>query len=333
MKALVFLSSTALLATAILGVNHSVYGQCPGGFCPVPNPYYDQNAPSKYGYDAPNRQGNQNPNWQGNQNPNYRNDRGYNNQSYQGGNNPYYQSNMTSYSETTPSQFPRNTMSPSINPNLPEQSTYFSGSNANQSYFSNTATTDNQNLNTDRLLQSRIEDALRNNYLKKNFSLVAIRVFNGNVTLSGSVESEDDRQDIAARVRAIQGVRGINDQLTIGFAGNVSESNRVYMDDTMSNTDTSANLDLQKQADDTLKNNFVRKNFDRVIVTVSSNGVVTVTGTVDSDRDRQEIRDRLLRIRGIKNINDRLQVAGSQGIQGSQTTFDSLPQSQPTYSK
>jgi osmotically-inducible protein OsmY len=64
--------------------------------------------------------------------------------------------------------------------------------------------------------------------------------------------------------------------------------------------------------DDALKNNYVKKNYDSVNATVS-NGVVILTGYVDSDQDRNEIRDRVQKIKGISNINDeRLQVSGGK---------------------
>ncbi len=57
-----------------------------------------------------------------------------------------------------------------------------------------------------------------------------------------------------------------------------------------------------------MKNNYVKKNYDTVVVTVS-NGIVTISGIVDSDKDRQDIRERLQKIKGIRNISDRLQVS------------------------
>ena len=316
MRLPIFLSSTVLIATAILGTNSSVYAQCQGGYCPIPNAYFDQNAPSKYGYNNPNTQGNQNPNWQGNQNPDWRNDngwRGNNNQSYyQGSNNTYYRNNANNNdsnaswnTNTSNSNFSRQGSNPST----------YSSSNGRSYYYNNVSdATSDQNTTTDKLLQQKIDDALKNNYLKKNYKEVNVRVYNGNVTLSGTVNTEQDRQDVESRVRGL-GVNSVNDQLQVTSTAQADSNGSNYNDQTV-DSDTSnvadkgtvSDQDIQSQADDTLKNNYVKKNYDTVVVTVS-NGIVTISGIVDSDKDRQDIRERLQKIKGIRNISDRLQVS------------------------
>lgn len=321
MRLSIFLSSTVLIATAILGINNSAYGQCHGGYCPIPNAYFDQNAPSKYGYNQnPNWQGNQNPNWQGNQSPDWRNDQGWRGDS----NQSYYQgSNNTNY---------RNNVNPSTgNQSASNQNVYYRGANGQDYYdhnLSNNQVANEKNATADSLIQNKIDDTLRNNYLKKNYNTINARVYNGNVTLTGSVESEQDRQDVESRVRLVQGVNNVNDQLQvsaqIGFNDTFNSNSTATTDgstsdvtdsSTATTTDSSTaattDQDLQKQIDDTLKNNYVKKNFDTVVATVSA-GAVTISGTIDSDKDRQEIRDRLQKIKGITNINDRLQVTGTK---------------------
>ncbi len=303
MRLPVFLSSTVLIATAILGTSNSVYGQCHGGWCPIPNAYFDQNAPSKYGYNQnQNSQGNQNPNWQGNQSPDRRNDYGWRNGNNQSQNN----NNQSSYNSRSNSRY--------SNQSIAEQNTHYRANNGQGYYYLNLSDNQIADENSDRLLQNKIEDALKNNYLKKNFTTVNTRVYNGNITLTGSVDSEQDRQDVEKRIRAIKGVGSINDQMQVGSSTETSynDSDNSTADANDSGTDGSAmsasDQDLKKQADDTLKNNYVKKNYDTIVVTVS-NGMVTISGMVDTDKDRQEIRDRLQKIKGIRNINDRLSVS------------------------
>lgn len=338
--------STFMIATAILGINNAAQAQCRGDWCPIPNAYFDQNAPARYGYNAnsapqqtpnpnwqgnPYWQGNQNPNWQGNQTPDFRNDTGwrtngsgytsYNDQSsnsnYQ--TNSRYSSNSNNPSSNsnyqTNSKYSSNYNTPSANSN------YSSNSNSNNSAQGSYALSENgqgmyvSNLSenqssSDTLLQQKVDDTLKNNYLRKNYKQVNARVYNGNVTLTGTVESDQDRLDAEKRVRDIKGVRQVNDQLrvdssTIGYNDEMASNRNA---DLASNT---SDADLQQKVDDTLKNNYVRKNFDSVTATVN-NGVVTLTGTVDSDKDRQEISQRLQKIKGISNINDRLQVTSGK---------------------
>lgn len=324
MRVPLFLSSTVMIATAILGINNTVYGQCPGGYCPIPNAYFDQNAPSKYGYDKPNNQnqnpnpqgnqnpywqGNQNPNWQGNQSPDWRNDNGW-------------RGNNTSYRNTSNSNTMGNYNSNSA---MTQPHTFFSDYNGQGYYYhdmTDNQTSGNQSqAGSDKLIQHRIDDALKNNYLKKNYTTVSTRVYNGNVTISGSVDSEEDRQDVVSRIENVKGVRNVNDQMQVGASTNQIGMGNDYQNQT-SEADQSSTLadmtatavtdqDLQKLVDDTLKGNYVRKNFDNVVGTVS-NGVVTISGSVDNEKERQEIRDRLQKIKGITNINDRLQITGTR---------------------
>ncbi|KIC74973.1 hypothetical protein DB41_IB01060 [Neochlamydia sp. TUME1] len=72
-----------------------------------------------------------------------------------------------------------------------------------------------QNKGSDSVIYYQIEETLKNNRLKKNYPLVNIRFYQGMATLSGTVETEDDRQQVESRVRAIQGVADINDQLQV----------------------------------------------------------------------------------------------------------------------
>lgn len=308
-----------LVATAIVGMS-SVYGQCPGGNCPYP-----QSRPQNV-YQDPHWQGNQNPNWQGNQSPNYRNDGGWNNQA---------SSQVNSY-------YSRESTGPYTNPsNMFDSNDDKSNSNnATNAYFSNTPKVEGQNQaqgyffggadkskdssgeikndgGPDSLVQHRVDESLKNNYLKKNYPNVAARAYNGTVTLSGSVETEQDRQDVEARVRDIPGVRSLNDQIKISGTTQTSANDdraRRFTADASTTTRSTESLtgdqDLQKQVDESLKNNYVKKNYDTVVATVT-HGVVTVSGTVKSDSDRQEIIDRLNKIKGVSKVNDRIQVSAS----------------------
>jgi osmotically-inducible protein OsmY len=320
MRLPIFVSSAVMVATAVLGINQTAYAQCQGDWCPVPNPYFNQGAPSKYGYNSPNNQnnsaaqnsnnqmysaqnpnnpnwqGNQNPNWQGNQSPDWRNDTGWRGGNAQG----YYQGSNGAYSSSNSSGYSNQAMSGN-----------------GQGYYGNVSdagtTVPNQNA-ADVLLQNKVDEALKNNYLKKNYTGVKAHVFNGNVTLSGAIETEQDRQEVENRIRSLKGVQKINDQLQIGEAyGSTSsnDSSTADADTSIASSDVSvSDQDLQKAVDDTLRNNYVKKNFDNVMAKVS-NGVVTITGTIENEKDRQEITQRLRKIKGISNIDDRLQIAGT----------------------
>lgn len=304
------LFSSVGVASIILSTNNQVHAQCRGGYCPIPNAYsQDQNA--QYYQDNRYWQGNQNPNWQGNQTPYWRNDNGWrdgyqgdqNNYSMNQSDNSYYSGNLNSSSIANQGYQMGNNMSGS-NSDTINQHSYFQNSNG-QNYFyhdvSGTMAASNNGKagSTDTLMQNKINDALKNNYLKKNYNTVNATFKNGSVTLTGIVESEDDRQDVESRVRSVDGVKDINDQLQIGA-----------LSENFSHEQPMTNEDLQQKVDNTIKNNYVKKNYDTVTATVI-NGVVTLQGTVDSERDRDEILNRIKKIKDIRDVHDEIKISSA----------------------
>lgn len=191
-----------------------------------------------------------------------------------------------------------------------DQHAYFQHQNG-QGYFYQDLSQGNKDADTkgdsDTLVKHKITDALKSNYLRKNYNDLTISISNGNVTITGRVDTDEDRADAESRVKGIQGVKGVNNQIQ------VSPSSTSNSDNTSDRYDGSyhiSNEDLQKQVDSTIKNNYVKKNYESVSTTVF-NGIVTLKGTVETDRDRQEIKERVLKIKGVRNIQDDLKVSSS----------------------
>jgi osmotically-inducible protein OsmY len=257
-----FLTSTALIATAILGVSSSVYGQS-----------YNSN---------PNWQGNQNSNWQGNQTPDYRNDNGWNaspnnnnqQQSYYQGQNSgsNYYSRGTNANDPAPSysnpssMFDENDKLPenkagaayfnnSGNGKDPSQGYYYRNQNDNQSGDPQNENKGGsaQNGGPDSLVQHRVEEALKNNYLRKNYEQVVARVYNGTVTLSGTVGSDEERDDVEARARNIPGIINVNDQIKVTAPAKtafIKGKNRSFIADNNSDDSTTQTPDDKSDSSD-----------------------------------------------------------------------------------
>lgn len=85
--------------------------------------------------------------------------------------------------------------------------------NSNSSY-------NNQNsngYNSDSRVTSRVNDALNNdNDLSQYSQNVNVDTTNGVVTLTGSVPSKDVSNSIERKVKSVDGVRKVNNQLMIG---------------------------------------------------------------------------------------------------------------------
>lgn len=317
--------SSVCVATAVFSINQGVYGQCSGGNCPAYN-VYDQTPNYPNYQDNRNWQGNQNPNWQGNQTPNWRNDAGWRDgksnyyQSNQNSQNYYYKSegsDANSSHANAPFSAPAKAASSNSNQSVNENS-YFQNSNGQSYYYqdmsknnqlsdnsssSSTATSNTKSAET--LLQNKVYDTLKNNYLRKNYNDVNVTLFNGTATLSGFVESDEDRHEVESRVRAVDGIVNVNDQIQIRPSSQQMDS---YTSKDVNNV---VHEELQNKVDSALKNNYVKKNYPTVSTEVF-NGIVTLSGSVESDRDRQEIKDRILKIKGVRSIQDNLTIAPAQ---------------------
>lgn len=83
----------------------------------------------------------------------------------------------------------------------------------------NQYSTQNTNQPADRIpdaeLTTKVQDALKGGIFSKGFPHINIRVVNGVVSLSGTVEKEDDRESIRSKIRAIRGVRSIDDRIIV----------------------------------------------------------------------------------------------------------------------
>ncbi len=73
---------------------------------------------------------------------------------------------------------------------------------------------DNANPN-DATLRQSVNSTLRQNYDNTTSPAVTVSVENGEVTLRGTVANRTEKQNIESRVKAINGVKRVNNQLTI----------------------------------------------------------------------------------------------------------------------
>ena len=72
---------------------------------------------------------------------------------------------------------------------------------------------------TDRALAQRVEDSLRqNSALASAAQNVQVQAKNGEVTLSGSVNNEQEKTNIAATAQKVAGVSKVNNQIEVASA-------------------------------------------------------------------------------------------------------------------
>lgn len=149
---------------------------------------------------------------------------------------------------------------------------------------------------------------------------ITINISRGQVTISGTVDNEQDRQEIKERLRTLlEGAKSVQDKLKVANKDNNDNkqtSNRqrarsdiAWGESDASSTSASPEVDgqLMLKIQEALKGGILSKGYDRVTFDVA-NGDVKLKGAVDSDDDRQAILKKLADIKGIKKIDNQIKV-------------------------
>lgn len=160
---------------------------------------------------------------------------------------------------------------------------------------------------SDTEIQERVRSQLKGNWITKNYELVEVRVSNGDVILLGIVDTTDDKRTIEDKVKKIEGVRSVINQIK---ARKAAENDRAP---TFGNNTTPllSDTELQKDIQGRLTGSWFSKNYPGVQATVT-NGTVVLTGSVDSVQDKKEIEDRLIHVKGVRNLDNQIFVRANQ---------------------
>lgn len=169
----------------------------------------------------------------------------------------------------------------------------------------------NQRTGSDQEIRRRIHETLSSGWFSKGFQDVSFDVNNGNVNLKGSVDSLENKNKIEENVKKIDGVRQVNNQITIvkEIPGTYSEaqlksSEKKYPQDFASN---SQDRQLNAKIRDQLSNGWFSKDYETLAIK-TTNGVVIISGTVDKSEDIQKIIDQIKDIDGVTSVNNQLTV-------------------------
>ena len=138
---------------------------------------------------------------------------------------------------------------------------------------------------SDADIAQAVDDALAwVTYVQKN--AIKVMVEKGWVTLTGSVEWDYQRQNVAGAVRFLTGVKGISDQITLSPSGSPSEIK----------ADVEAALDRRDDAD----------LGDITVSVLDSN--VTLSGTIHGWWQRELARQSAWSAPGVKHVVDNLTI-------------------------
>ncbi len=236
-------------------------------------------------------------------NSGYQNSQGYQGQAYyQGqGNQGYYQGQSaqpTQYQQVqkNPNDWSRTEQKQYVNPNQVNTSNWDNGV-------------------SDEEINRKVKEALGAGWLTKGYPEVNSEVRMGIVTLRGTVDTIENKTKADEAVRKIAGVRGVNNQIAV-------DPNYVKNGDVKANgvdvkkTDDKYPQDAAATPEDKVLNAKIReklssgwfsKGFDAIILR-TSNGIVLITGAVDTNDDVVKVHDQVKSVDGVKDVNNQLTV-------------------------
>lgn len=227
---------------------------------------------------------------------------------YRGGGQYQDQSNYNQNRQNTQGYYQRNDQ----DQNYQKQGNQsYNGNNPQRNYNNNYG--DNQKNVSDQEIRRNIEDALSSGWFSRGFQNVSADVNNGNVNLRGTVDTLENKSKVEDRVRKIDGVRQINNQITVSSE---RSNGNAYSDSDLQNSEKKYSQDMAATPQDRQLNARIRerlgsgwfsKGYDTLVIR-TSNGIVVISGAVDGQDDVQKINDQVKNIEGVKSVNNQLTV-------------------------
>jgi osmotically-inducible protein OsmY len=173
---------------------------------------------------------------------------------------------------------------------------------------------------SDEEITKEVQNTVGSGWLSSGYPNVKYDVSNGTVTLRGSVKTQDDKNKIEDKIRKIDGVRQVNNQINVE-EGKTSYNNRDHQNE-WSNLDTKERKSETNYPQDTASSESDRvineklrdrlsgwftKGFESITIR-TSNGIVTITGVVDNPEDLEKINKEAKNVEGIKSVNNNASV-------------------------
>ena len=126
-----------------------------------------------------------------------------------------------------------------------------------------------------------------------------------------TIKTAEDKTTVDSKVRKIDGVRSINNQIVVqdertsNQDRSVSKSDKEFTQDTFA---TSNDQQLNKTIRDKISSGWFY-NSNKNVQLSTNNGIVTLEGRVNSRSDAQKIVNEIQNINGVRTVVDRLQVS------------------------
>jgi osmotically-inducible protein OsmY len=159
-------------------------------------------------------------------------------------------------------------------------------------------------------LETEIHNAIREGWISKGSEGIRFTVNNGNVTLTGKVEHQGEKDRIENKIKTLNGVRSVNNQIQVvstphdGSDKIEQKVGEMLKDGSQDQAATSEDREINIKIRDQLSGWLSKGN--KLIIIKTSNGVVTLIGTPDNVKDIPIIIEKAKAVKGVKEVNDQL---------------------------
>lgn len=221
-----------------------------------------------------------NPDQNWNQNPNYNTDQRWNQ-------NSNYNTNQGN--RAVPSYEIDIKENPNQNPNQYQNSRY-QNSNTDQA--------------SDQELAKKVQDKINSGWFSKRYADVVAKVVNGNVTLSGQVKTWDDKAKLEEDIRNMKNVSSLNSQITVQEQNSMEKPKAKFSQDRAMSP---ADEQLNKKIRENISSGWLWTSYKDIGLN-TSNGVVTLEGSVDSLKDQQKLINEIQKIDGVRSVKSNLRI-------------------------
>lgn len=169
-------------------------------------------------------------------------------------------------------------------------------------------TSSNTNAATpDAKIKSDINNKIKGGWFTEGYDQVMIDVKDGVVTLKGSVETIEDKQDLEKKVRNMDGVKGVESSLKVQKAPDEKDLKKDFPQDTYS---SSQDEQLNMKIRDNVSTGWLWNSYTNISLN-TTNGVVVLRGKVDDMKDQQTLMNEIQKIPGVKEVKSELQIEES----------------------
>lgn len=163
---------------------------------------------------------------------------------------------------------------------------------------------------SDQATSKRVYEALYG-YISVGNQNIAFEINDGVITLTGHVNSQEDKDRIENDLKKIDGVKQINNKITVIDAKKFVYYQPKIVDNgsTVKNSSKLAKdygaLDKDKKINATIRDKLDSRGFTNVSI-ITANGVVTLTGTVNNSEEFEPFVIEIEKVEGVKKVNNKV---------------------------